>query len=165
MFRSLKSKAGVLALTAMMVGVPVVGLAAPASAVAQPKTFSFNASVAGTVTATGAGTFALAGTGIASQLGIVSYSGTVQITSDPGDLPITDTLVETFTAKNGDSITLFCSQVATPIGNTGVLHGIDTWTVVGGTGKFAGATGSGTGDTLIYNLALFAKSSKGTINY
>ena len=35
---------------------------------------------------------------------------------------ITDTLVETLTAANGDTVTLLCHQVATPV-SPGVLHG------------------------------------------
>jgi hypothetical protein len=67
------------------------------------------------------------------------------------------------TAPNGDSLTLLCHQSATPIGNTGVLHGVDQWTVIGGTGKYAHAIGSGTGSTDIYNLKRFAKLDTGTI--
>jgi len=40
---------------------------------------------------------------------------------------------------------------------------VDQWTVIGGTGKYAHATGSGTGNTYIYNLKQFAKVDTGTI--
>jgi hypothetical protein len=123
--------------------------------------------VAGTVTQLtqpGPPTFALAGAGSATGLGAASYSGTVTVTSAPGVVPLTDDLSETLTASNGDTLTLLCHQTATPIGSTGVLHGTDQWTVTGGTGRFAHASGSGTGDTYIYNLALFTKSATGTIN-
>ncbi len=44
-----------------------------------------------------------------------------------------------------------------------MLHGVDQWTVISGTGKYAHATGSGTGNTVIYNLQQCAKLDTGTI--
>lgn len=44
-----------------------------------------------------------------------------------------------------------------------MLHGVNQWTVTGGTGKYAHATGSGTGNTNIYNLKRFAKVDTDTI--
>jgi hypothetical protein len=47
-----------------------------------------------------------------------------------------------------------------------VYHGTDVWTVSGGTGRFSGATGSGTGDTTVdlTNLT-FTQDGTGSITY
>lgn len=155
-------------LTALVVfTVGLLGLAAGTASAATTSdassTTGFTSAVAGTVTATGPTTFTLSGSGVATGLGQVTYAGTVTITSAPGVVPLTDTLVETLTAKNGDSITLRCEQSAVPVGDTGVLKGTDRWTVIGGTGKYGTAKGSGTGTTLIYNLSRFAKTATGTV--
>ncbi len=55
----------------------------------------------------------------------------------------------------------------TPVaGSPGLFLGTDSWTVIGGTGKFAGATGSGTGVThvdLNPSKLTFTKDFTGTI--
>jgi hypothetical protein len=108
----------------------------------------FKGLVSGTVTGSFPGPFTLNGSGIASHLGLVAHRGTVTITGTlPGGV-ITDTLTETFVAANGDTLTLLCLQIATPVG-PGVFEATDQWTVIGGTGRFAGAKGLGTGDTYI----------------
>ncbi len=56
-----------------------------------------------------------------------------------------------------------CLQTATPIGNTGLLHGVDHWSVSSGTGRFTGVIGAGTGNTYVYNLSTFVKTATGTI--
>lgn len=117
-----------------------------------------NAMASGTFSGGGANFF-LNGSGIGSHLGSLQYSGNVVITSAPGDVPIADTLTETFTAANGDTITILCQQIAIPDPqNPNVLQGSDQWTVIGGTGRFAGATGSGTGTTYV----TFTTSTSGT---
>jgi hypothetical protein len=150
--------------TAGVLGLALIGLTAnPAGAA---TTVPFADVVAGTVTATSPSSFALAGSGIASSLGAVRYSGTVTVTSAPGAATLTDTLTETLTAANGDSITIVCQQSATLVpGTTNVLHGKDTWTVVKGVGKYRNARGSGTGDTYVYNLQAFAKTATGSITF
>ncbi|MDH4074740.1 MAG: hypothetical protein OEW29_02300 [Acidimicrobiia bacterium] len=140
------------------------GLAAgPANAApSAPPALSFTATVAGSVTATGPGTFSLSGAGVASVIGAAQYSGTVVVTSVAQDGSLTDTLTETYTAPNGDTLTIECRQSAVPI-DSGVLMGTDSWTVTGGTGRFAHASGSGTGTTYVYNLQTFVKKSTGSI--
>jgi hypothetical protein len=77
---------------------------------------------------------------------------------------ITDTLHETLTAANGDTVTITCHQVADPTKTSGVYLGIDKWTVTGGTGQFSGATGSGVGKTSInLNNDTFGKAEAATI--
>jgi len=49
--------------------------------------------------------------------------------------------VYTFTAANGDTLTATFTGTATPTATPGVLQIVETATVTGGTGRFAGATG------------------------
>ncbi len=160
-----------LQLVAVIVTVAAVATsgAAASSAYAASIQVPFKASVSGTVTPTSGTTFTLAGTGndlIASLMGKISYTGSVVITAvDPVTGVIKDTLTETLTAANGDTLTLLCQQVATPI-SPGVYHGVDQWTVIGGTGRFSGAAGSGTGDTYVdLNKGTFTKEMTGAISY
>jgi hypothetical protein len=50
------------------------------------------------------------------------------------------------TAANGDQLALLMNGVSCDTGATSGITGIshDTWVVTGGTGRFSGATGSGT---------------------
>ncbi len=154
----------------VVVGAVATSGVAASSAYAASIQVPFKASVSGTVTPTSGTTFTLAGTGndlIASLMGKISYTGSVVITAvDPVTGVIKDTLTETLIAANGDTLTLLCQQVATPDpNNPGVYHGVDQWTVIGGTGRFSGATGSGTGDTYVnLNAGTFTKNMIGTIS-
>ena len=47
-----------------------------------------------------------------------------------------------FTAANGDTLTADFTGTATPTAKPGVLAIVETATITGGTGRFAGATGS-----------------------
>jgi hypothetical protein len=159
--RGTKSRWRLLSLVALL-ALGTVGIGAT-SAVAAGPSVPFESSVSGTVSQTGELTFALEGSAISSHLGTTGYEGEVEITGVDSDGVITDTLTETLTAANGDTLTLLCFQVAVPIG-PGMLHGTDQWTVIDGTGRFSGATGSGTGDTYVdLNSGTFTKELTGTI--
>jgi hypothetical protein len=153
----------------LLAAVAAVGFFAPAASearsVPKPKSVPFEASVWGTVSSGGDDVhFLLDGTAIATDLGRSKYSGDVEIqTQDAGSGVITDILVETLTAANGDTLTILCQQTAVPVG-AGVYHGTDTWTVIGGTGRLRDATGSGTGDTQIDLVNhVFTKHLSGSI--
>lgn len=126
----------------------------------------FKSSVSGTLTSTGPSTVKLTGTGNASHLGRIDYNGTVQISSQT-PTQITDDLTETLTAANGDKLTLLCHQVANLTSQKGVYESTaDQWTVISGTGRFSGATGSGSGTTHVdFNSNTFTKDCTGTITY
>ena len=47
-----------------------------------------------------------------------------------------------FTAANGDTVSATSTGLAFPSGTPGVLYSVDIQTITGGTGRFAGATGS-----------------------
>jgi len=142
----------------------IVGIGMGTAYAAKPAT-PLKAAIAGTVTPTGETTFALAGTAVSPQLGVAVYDGEVTITTlDPNTGTITDVLIETFTTANGDTITLRCDQTAVRL-SEGVYQGADTWTVIGGTGKYADATGSGTGTTYVdLNQGVFTKVLTGRVS-
>jgi hypothetical protein len=148
-------------LSAVAVGLLGLSGMGPADAAPKPPVLAV---VAGSLSPTSASTFDLAGIALSSRLGASSYEGHVQITSANSDMSeITDTLTETFTAPNGDTLTIHCEQKAVATG-PGVYHGTDQWTVIGGTGRFAGATGSGKGDTYVdLTNGTFTKTLLGSI--
>jgi hypothetical protein len=160
-FSSKRNMVWLLVSVVMLIALGAAGAAA-SSATAAKTSVPFTASVSGSaIVDLDAGTIKLAGTGTASHLGNVkSYNANGSITS-----PTTDILTETLTAANGDTLTIFCSQVVVDLGN-GLWHGTDTWTVIGGTGRFSGASGSGTGETNVdLNLGKFTKAMTGVIAY
>lgn len=132
-------------------------------AYADSNQIPFNGSFSGAVTITGETTAALGGSGIAAHLGLSAYVANVSDIT-PTATGFTDVLVETLTAANGDTLTIRCVQVAVQT-SPGVFVGTDQWTVTGGTGRFAGATGQGTGVTQVnLNSGTFTKQLIGTIS-
>ena len=103
----------------------------------------------------------VSGAGVATQLGQFAVS----IPHEVNVVTRIATGTYTFVAANGDTLTLRCDQVATPK-TPGVLHGVDKWRVISGTGRFADATGSGTGATdADLNKGTFAKTMSGSIAF
>jgi hypothetical protein len=72
---------------------------------------------------------------------------------------------EVFTAANGDTVTADTLGKATPIPGTPNLSLQEFGTITGGTGRFAGATGSFTGERVLDgSTGLSAGSFEGTIS-
>ena len=97
---------------------------------------------------------ALDGNGIASHLGLVRETGQVEIDLASQSGPCTNNVrTMLLTAANGDQLSLLITGVNCDTGATSGITGIshDTWVVTGGTGRFSGATGSGT-ETVYVNL-------------
>jgi hypothetical protein len=70
-----------------------------------------------------------------------------------------------FTAANGDKVYAEFTGIATPTATPGVLYIEETATITGGTGRFAGATGSFTSERLYDTLAGTTTGSfEGTIS-
>jgi hypothetical protein len=152
-----------MSLIAALVLATVGAVTSPASA--DSNQVPFEAHVSGDVVPIDQTTLHLTGSGRGSHLGLLDdYQGQVTITSVDDDGVIRDVLIETFTAANGDTLTIRCDQVVV-VGGDGLFHGTDTWTVIGGTGRFEGATGSGIGTTEVHNLETFTKELTGTISY
>jgi hypothetical protein len=78
------------------------------------------------------------GTGNATHLGKYTSHLTAQINV----VTRHSTGVATFTAANGDTLTATLDGQATPTTTPGVLSVVETYTITGGTGRFADATGT-----------------------
>ena len=76
-------------------------------------------------------------TGTTTYLGKYTSHATMQVNV----LTRHGTGVETFTAANGDTLTATVDGQATPV-SPGVLSTVEVYTITGGTGRFADATGS-----------------------
>jgi hypothetical protein len=130
---------------AVMATVVSVGLT-PASAKEQVP---FKAHLSGSLSFTDESHIQLTGTGEASHLGRITNSSTVAIVGPAaceGGFAVQS--VETLTAANGDQLTWTVDDEACPTATPGVYRISGAYTVVGGTGRFAGATGQGTIDCL-----------------
>ena len=124
-------------------------LAVPSTAAAAPIA-PFKAFYAGSFTGTTTG-FSVGGTGHATLLGSSTNSGTVVMQSEPNPTcPTTGFVVtnnETITAADGDQITITILDAPCPVqGEPGIYDGVSQYVITGGTGRFAGATGTGSFD-------------------
>ncbi len=92
------------------------------------------------------------GSGNATKLGRFAYSYTVVIFLNP-DNSGTGTLYYDFVAANGDHLYSVGEGFGAPAeGIPATNHVVEQHTITGGTGRFAGATGSFTVDRLISNV-------------
>jgi hypothetical protein len=156
------SKWWMFAALAMIIALVASGAgASPASA--SSNLVPFAASFSGSVAMTGPDSALLSGSGNATHMGKSEYTGNVSAITPTLD-GFTDVLVETLVAANGDTLTILCIQTAVQT-SPGVFVGTDQWTVIAGTGRFAGATGSGTGITHVdLNNFKFDKQLTGIIS-
>ena len=101
------------------------------------------------------------GTGNATHLGrfTVKIPHVVNFTNS------TSTGTYTFTAANGDTLAAGFTGQGSPAPTPGVLSVVEISTITGGTGRFAGATGSFTVERLVYQATgLTTGSVEGTIS-
>ena len=95
----------------------------------------------------------ITGSGQASHLGKTSEASEVfvDLLSNPAPGCHNETRTVTLTGANGDQITLALTGQDCPTGATTgtTTTALDSWVVTGGTGRFSGATGSGTNMALI----------------
>jgi hypothetical protein len=127
----------------------ILGLAGP---VAAGDAVPFKGRLEGDVTRTPAPPVVLVdieATGNATQLG--AFELDVPHVVDPVKRTAIGTYV--FTAANGDTLYAEFSGKATPTAVPGVLYIEETATITGGTGRFAGATGSFTAERLYDSIA------------
>jgi hypothetical protein len=102
----------------------------------------------GTIAFPSPGTATTAGTGNANQMGRIRSTGNLTIVGQPSCGNGSGFAVEmqdTFTAANGDRLMTAITMQLCPIAE-GIYHGVGTYVVTGGTGRFASATGSGVFD-------------------
>jgi hypothetical protein len=151
---------GATALTVMLV---TVGLQPALAASPLP----FRASYSGVITPpNGPPPVDLSGRGTASFLGASTNSGHIAVTgpaSCAGGFAVrNDEILRSI--DDGDQIWLTIIDQSCPIA-PGVYHGVGTYTVTGGTGRFVGASGQGTFDGRgDFNQGTYVISFTGTIS-
>ena len=121
----------------------------------------------GTITFTGPSTATTAGTGNANQMGRIKSAGSLTIVGEAScgnEVGFAVEMQDTFTAANGDTLMTAITMQLCPIA-PGIYHGVGTYVVTGGTGRFAGATGSGVFDgTGNFNTGTIICALNGTIS-
>ena len=152
-----------IAFVVMAAPLGLVGLT-PASAASQVP---FKGHFAGSLTLPDQTDILLAATGTASFLGQATSSGHIVIVGPStcaNGFAVQDT--ETLTSTDdGDSITFSVNSQACPTSTPGVYEIKTPYTIIGGTGRFAGATGQGTADCFgNFNNDTFRYTMQGTIS-
>ena len=121
----------------------------------------------GTIAFTGPSTATTAGTGNANQMGRIKSDGSLTIVGEAScgnEVGFAVEMQDTFTAANGDRLMTAITMQLCPIA-PGIYHGVGTYVVTGGTGRFAGATGSGVFDgTGNFNTGTIICALNGTIS-
>jgi hypothetical protein len=122
----------------------------------------------GTITFTSPSTATTAGTGNATHLGRIMSDGNLtivgQVSCADNEVGFSAEMQDTFTAANGDKVTTAITMQLCPIA-PGIYHGVGTYVVTGGTGRFANATGSGVFDgTGNFNTGTIICALNGTIS-
>jgi hypothetical protein len=158
MFRLVSLRRSALALAAFA----VLGLAGPVMAQGLvPFKGSFEGNVTTRPLTPPFVSVLVSATGNATQLGLF----TLAIPHTVNRANMTATGSYQFVAANGDRLTASFSGKATPTPTPGVLSIVETATITGGTGRFAGATGSFTAARLFNTVTRkTAGSFSGTIS-
>jgi hypothetical protein len=140
-----------------------VSLASVASAVAAETPFKGKVNAVETV-AVAPPTLSVTrdGTGTATYLGKFTEHITLQV-----NIPTAHaTGVATFTAANGDTLTATVDGQATPTTTPGVVSIVEVYTITGGTGRFADATGTFTArSTLDRSTGVSSGTFSGAIDH
>ena len=134
-------------LVVMLIAMGTIGIGANSASAAAGHQVPFRASYSGTAAFNSTtGTALFTGTGIASHLGLSTNENHITVTGPDTSCPggFANKNVETLTAGNGDKLMLTGPRDVGCPTRPGVVHGTGDWTVTGGTGRFAGATGQGT---------------------
>jgi hypothetical protein len=146
------------------VALAVVGVLAHAGPAIAGEPVSFKGRLSGDVTVTPAPPLLqvdVEAMGKATQLGRF----TLDIPHVVNPATRTATGYYEFTASNGDKVYAEFTGLATPTATPGVLYIEETATITGGTGRFAGASGSFTSERLYDTVALTTTGSfAGTIS-
>ena len=129
----------------------------------------FNGSATGSFTATSPTTVVLAGTGNYEHLGKTTFAGISTTTGAAACGGFTAAEQDTYTAANGDVVSLSVNDSLCPTSTPHVFQVIGSFTITGGTGRFADASGSGTIQaSVVFTSATtgtFSGMTTGTISY
>jgi hypothetical protein len=144
-------------LIATLIAITTLALEATSARADAPQV-PFNASITTKITSLTPTEVDFRGSGVATLMGLSQDNGRAVLTG-PGSCQggITNDDYETLTAANGDTLTILSSNLACPTGG-GYYHATGHWVVIGGTGRFSGATGSGSMDCQSF-LALGGRNS------
>jgi hypothetical protein len=138
---------GALASLLVTVG---VGVGAFGTVAGADSDVPFTARLSGTAAFTSPTSVEFLGTGTATQLGRFTNDGRAILGPLTDGCPngtqgIPNVHTETLVAANGDELVVQMMNLACPTSPTS-FHGTGHWTVIGGTGRFAGVTGAGTNE-------------------
>jgi hypothetical protein len=134
-----------LLVAAMLLAPWILGLGTTSAYADGTHQVPFSASYSGSISFASNGVWLLNGNGIATHMGRSTNAGYLVFTTVPVDCAggVPSDNHEALTAANGDSLTIVSHDVACPIGPN-LYQGSGNWEVLGGTGRFTGATGQGT---------------------
>jgi hypothetical protein len=146
----------------------LAALALSAMTASASESLPFRLGDEGTITFTSPSTAITAGTGNATHLGRITSDGNLTIVGEAScidnEVGFSAEMQDTFTAANGDILTTAITMQLCPIA-PGIYHGVGTYIVTGGTGRFASATGSGVFDgTGNFNTGTIICALRGTIS-
>ena len=107
-------------------------------------------------------TAALTGMGNYEHLGNTAFAAKATITAVPASClgGFTTTEQDTYTAANGDKVFSSAALTICPTTTPGVFQSSGTFTITGGTGRFADVSGSGA----LHALVTFTSPSSGTFS-
>jgi len=129
----------------------------------------FNGSISGSGIATSQNSNHITATGHLTGLGKTTLVGTTRVTGLSGCGGFVGTEQDTLTAANGDQISITGNGVSCPSFDQNVFQDTVSFTITGGTGRFAEASGSGTIQTTLVitspTTSTFSATITGTISY
>jgi hypothetical protein len=123
-------------------------------------TVPFNGSGTGTFTDTSPTTVLITGTGHYDHLGLTTLRFLSTITGTAACGGFTATEHDNYTGANGDSVFLTVNDTICPTSTPGAFELNGSFTVTGGTGRFADASGSGT----VQASVTFTSATSGTFS-
>ena len=129
----------------------------------------FNGSSTGTFAFTTPTTAELTGIGNYEHLGMTAFAAAATITGPAGCGGFTTTEKDTYKAANGDEVSSSATLTICPTSTPGVFQSSGTFTITGGTGRFADASGSGALNAMVTftspSSGTFSGTTTGTISY
>ena len=148
-----------------------ITLAPQAASAGTPNSVPFTASYSGSVSPpNGPPPVVLTGAGKATHLGNSGNAGSVAVTGPATNCPDSGFAVQNdevlTSTQSGEQLMITIRDESCPITpGVAIFHGIGTYVVTGGTGRFAGATGEGTFDgTGDFVHGLFSFTMNGTLS-
>src|SRR5215471_871882 len=154
-------------LVVLLIAMGTIGIGANSASAAAGPQVPFRASFSGKAAFTSPTSAVFTGTGIATHLGLSTNENNITVLGPDSSCPggFVNKNVEKLTAANGDTLELKGPHDVGCPTRPGVVHGTGDWTVTGGTGRFAGATGQGTFDGgADFNKGTFSFQLTGTIS-